>query len=303
MRASLNPDKARQGGGGIEAGNYAIAAAAFRVIKTDYKPTQPALVLDLEQLDKDGDPVRGADTVSDVVFSLGEKALEAFHPGTVDSADAEDVEDQGSDVNAEGNTLFVAEDGAQLNKSCGAMVLMESLLKLGVPKPILARCYAPDFVGMKFSLATKTGKEINEWLGTRLSTKPTSDGNTVTYKVATKLLNPKHFSNGAGSGATSKKASKGEDSAAADSGRPTDPEDIAKFVLGKVAAAKAGEKNKIKSKAALLGFFTNEYTKAKFDPKSLGKAQGFVKDEDWVVGAVAELGGTYDEGVTVFPEG
>ncbi len=301
MRASLNPDKAAQGsGGGIEAGNYLVDSALFKNIKTDFKPKQPAMVFGMTTLDKDGDPVRGADPV-EMTLSFGEKAMLAFHPGKVDSADATDVEDQGDDVDAEGNTIYVTEDGAQFNKSCGAMVFIESLVKLGVPKALLDRCYAPDFDGMKFKLETKTPAQINEWLGTRLSTRPPKDqqegGVGITYKVATKLLNPKHFSsNGTGS---SKATAKAEAPAEA---KPSDPEEIAKAVLARVAAAKAGDKNKIKTKAALIGFFTNEYTKGKFDPKQLGKAQAFVKNEDWIGEAVAELGGMIDEGVTTFPD-
>ena len=52
-----------------------------------------------------------------------------------------------------------------------------------------------------------------------------------------------------------------------------------------------------------MGFFTNAYTKAKYKPgTTLTEAQKFIKDEEWLVGAVAELGGTFDEGVTTFPE-
>ncbi len=301
MRASLNPDKAAQGsGGGIEAGNYQVESAVFKNIKTDFKPKQPAMVFGMTTLDKDGDPVRGADPV-EMTLSFGEKAGVSFHPGKIDGPEADTVEDQGDDIDAEGNTLYIAADGAEINKSCGAMVFMESLVKLGVPKALLDRCYAPDFEGMKFSLETRTPEKINEWLGTRLNTRPPKDskdgGGVITYKVATKLLNPKHFSsNGAGG---SKATAKAEAPAEA---KPTDPEEIAKAVLARVAAAKAGDKNKIKTKAALIGFFTNEYTKGKFDAKQLGKAQGFVKNEEWITEAVAELGGSIDEGVTTFPD-
>lgn len=294
-RASMNPDRARQGGGGVEAGNYEVIAASYKNVKTDYKPKQPSLVLSCAVLDKDGDKVRGAEDV-EIFLNFGEKAMESFHPGQADSPNDE-PDDQGDDVDAEGNTMYCAEEGAQFNASCGAIVFSTSLVKAGFPKDILDRCWAPDLVGLKFRLESKTSKELNEKFGTRLSTKPTSDGNTVTYKICDKWLNPNYLSNGSGGG---KKP--GGSAAAKESSKPTDPEEIAKDVLAKVAAEKAGSKNKFKTKQALVGFFTNVFTKAKYDVKLLAKAQGFVKDEDWLIGAVAELGGTYDDGVTEFAE-
>lgn len=295
MRPSGNPDKAKQGGGGVEAGNYLVNAAKFQNMKSDYKVCQPTLVFGCDVLDKDGDLVRGEEPV-EMYFSFGAKSLEAFHPGQSSGPDDDQPEDQGDGVDAEGNTIYCAGD-EQFNASCGAIVFNTSLAKAGFPKNILDRCYAPDYVGLKFALATRTSKELNEKMGTRLSTKPTKDGGTVTYKVAEKWLNPNYLMNGAGSNKKSTKTSAEPESKA----KPTEPEEIAKEVLEIVSREKAGPKNTIKTKQALVGFFTNAYTKGKYDPKKLKACQDFIKDEDWIVGAVAELGGTYDEGAVEFP--
>lgn len=296
-RPSMNPDRARQGGGGPEAGNYLVKSAKFQNRKTDYKKNQPTLVFECAVLDKDGDEVRGAEDV-ELYFGFGEKSTEAFHPGQADGP-GDEPQDQGDGVDAEGNTIYCAEEGAEFNASCGAIVFSTSLAKAGFPKQTLDRCWAPDYVGLKFTLATKTSKELNEKFGTRLSTKPTPDGGTVTYKIAEKWLNPNYLTSGASSGKTTSKAN-GKVKEEAEAPKPTDPTEIAVAVLGKLAADMAGKS--IKTKQALSGFFTNSYTKSKFDPKKLKDVQAIVKDEDWLIGALAELGATFDEGVTTFAE-
>lgn len=298
-KASLNPDRAKQGGGGVEAGNYEVTAAKFANIKTDFRPNQLYLVLTCAVLDKDGDKVRGADDV-EVNLSFGEKSLEAFHPGNGKSATDDDPEDQGDGVDAEGNMVWCEAD-SQFNKSCGAIVFMESLAKAGFPKATLDRCWADDYVGLKFALATEEPKKLNEKYGLRLNTRPMKDRQTgadvnITYKVAEKWLNPNYLTGGTGKAKS--KPNGAEESADT---RPTDPEEIALQVLGEVAKSKAGEKNKIKSKMQLIGFFTNAYTKAKYDAKKLVEVQKLVKDDEWVAGAIATLGGTYEAGVTTFP--
>ncbi len=295
-KASLNPDRAKQGGGGVEAGNYQAEAVKFANIKTDFRPNQLYLVMDCAVLDKDGDKVRGADNV-EITLSFGQKSLEAFHPGEASGPDDADPTDQGDGVDAEGNTVWCSGEES-FNKSAGAIVFMESLAKAGFPKAILDRCYAPDLVGLKFALATEEPKKLNEKYGLRLNTKPMKDAQTgsdvnITYKVAEKWLNPNYLSGG------DAKAKGGKANGAAKDEPALSGEDLAMHVLGEVAKLKAGEKNAIKSKNALVGFFTNVFTKGKY--KGLPEAQKLVKDDDWLAGAVATLGGTYEDGVTTFP--
>lgn len=298
-RPSLNPDKARQGGGGVEPGNYEVITSKFMNIKTDYKPNQMYLCFpDAAVLDKDGDKVRGADAV-EINFSFGEKSLEFFHPANATGADDNDPTDQGDAVDAEGNTIYCTEDET-FTKSCGAMVFLESLAKHGFPKAILDRCWAPDFEGLKVELATMTAAEVNKKFGTRLSERPAKDGNTITYKVAVKWLNPTYLGK-AGAGAKAGKSKDAEPVHESENGKPQGVEDITKHVLSLVAVKKAGPKNPIKNINALNGFFAQQYSVAKMDPKHLKACQDKLKDEAWLEDAVIELGGTFEAGVATFP--
>lgn len=291
-KPSLNPEKAKQGGG-VEAGNYEVTAAKIQNVKSDFKELQPTLILTSAVLDKDGDRVRGADSV-DILLGFGKTALEAFHPGQAKSAE-EEPKDMGTGVDVEGNTIYCAQEGEQFNKSCGAIVFSETLVKAGFPKTELDKCWAPSYVGLKFFLEVKTSKEINDKYGTRLSTRPTNDGNTITYKVCSKWLNPNYLSQ--------LSASKEASAAPINGKAEMSVEETAMAVLATVATRKAGEKNAVKTKAALVGFFTSEYAKAKYNPKNLTEAQNLVKDDNWLAGAVAELDGTVEEsGRIVFPE-
>ncbi len=305
-RPSLNPDKAKQSGGGVEAGNYEVVTAKFQAIKTDYRPNQLYLVLESAVLDKDADRVRGADPV-EITLSFGAKSLEAFHPGEAGGPDDADPSDLGDSADTEGNSIYCLGDES-FNKSASALVFMETLAKSGFPKNILDRCYAPDLVGLKFTLDTITPKEANDKYALRLNTKPMKDRETgedvtITYKVCSKWLNPNFLSKDG----KKEKSDKGEKATAGSNGnaeaaKATDPEEITKNVLALVAKLKAGEKNKVKTKAALVGFFTNEYAKSKQNPKQLSECHKLVKNDDWLTEALAELGAVYDEGVTVFPD-
>lgn len=302
-KASLNPDKASQGGGGVEAGNYQIDIAKFQNLKTDFQPNQLYLVFSCSTLDKDGAVVRGADPV-EMRFSFGKKSLEAFHPGNAGSADDTEPEDLGDGVEVEGNTIYFDGNGEQFNKSCGALVFMETLAKAGYPKSLLDRCYGPDLQGIKFALLTLPAGDINSRFGTRLNAKPMIDEKTkeerpVTYKIADKWLNPQMIS------ADSKptKAAKGEK--AEKPAVSLSVEDMTKAVLAKVALKKAGEKNSIKSSGALKGFFTSTFasTYNGTEAKKLAECQSKLGDPEWLEDALAELGGVMGAGGSVvFPE-
>ncbi len=310
-RASLNPDRAKQGGG-VEAGNYEITAAKFMNIKTDFKPvTVLTQIFDCRLLDKSGEPVRGADPI-EISFGFGEKSLEAFHPGEGSGPEDTNPDDMGDSIDAEGNTIYCA-GSEQFSKSCSAVVFNHTLAMAGFPKTTLDRCWAGDFIGIKFSLETLPAKDVNERFGTRLNTKPMADGGTVTYKVCTKWLNA---AGGTGKSAKGKKDSEGAGGAggagneATESAKPKTAEEIAKHVLAIVAKKRPGKKNVVKTKQALSGFFTNEFTKDKQPGKMLRECQALIGNDEWIVGAVAELGGecsinddgAYDGGAVEFPE-
>jgi|WetSurMetagenome_2_1015567.scaffolds.fasta_scaffold10394_7 hypothetical protein len=297
-RPSSNPDKARSGGG-VEAGNYEVTKAEYRNCKSDLKSNQPTLVFEAAVLDDAGDLVRGAEPV-EMFFGMGARSAEAFHPGQCKGPLDDQPEDLGGNVDTAGNTIFCAGD-EQFNRSCGYIVFNEALAKAGFPKTVLDQTYAPNYVGLKFALKTMTSKEINDRFGTRLNTKPMPDGGIVTYKVCDRWLNPAYLSAGSQQGqaeAGTKSVAAGTAAATA----ATTAEDTAKAVLATLAKKKPGAKGAIKTPQALVGFATNEFTKAKCPASMLAAVQGFFKDQAWVEDNVIGLGGMFIDGVTTFPE-
>jgi len=299
-KASLNPDAAKQGGsGGVEAGKYRVKAARTQNIKTDWKPNQLHLVFTLETLGSDGKVVRDEEE-KELKASFGEKSLKNFHPGQAKDANDNDPTDQGDAVDATGNTAVVVGDDP-FNKSCSALVLMESLKKQGFPKEILDRFYTPDFAGLEFELATYTPKECNDKFGMRLNTKVNKDADgkeiNVSYKVAVRWLNPTYL-NGVQS---STPAANNNEVPVADESASTD--ELTKLALQAVVETKKG--SSIKSAQALFGFVTNVYAqsggktaaiKTKLPAKRLQEVQKRLDDKLWVSGIMAEFGavGEYD---------
>jgi len=301
-RASSNPDKAVQGGGGIEPGNYEVTAACFKNHKTEFKATHLALSLSLAVLDNDGKAVRGAEPV-ELFLGYGNNIGDKFHPGKASNADDDDPKDLGSDEGTEGNTIYAVNPSDTFNKSAGALVFLESLCKLGFPKSILDRSYAPDFVGLKAYVASATSKECNDLLGTRLNTRPmkNNDGteNDVTYKIVKKWLNPTYIKGGSAKSESSK-SEKTSAAAPAESGSD-DAKELVMEILAEVAKTKGGESNKIKSVAQLVGHFTSAYSKAKKPPKMLTACQSLIKSGDFEE-ILGEVGGYMDDGAIVLPE-
>ena len=291
-RASLNPDKAKQGGGGVENGNYLVESAKFINTKKDGKPAMLSLVLHSQVLDADGNPVRGADPV-EISFGFGEKSHESgFTPGAGKSITDTDPVDQGKDVDAEGNTIYCESTDNQFNSSSAAQVFSKSLVQQGFPKELLDQCWAPTLNGLKFRLETIGGAEINKILGTRLNTKPMADGGTVTYKIATKWLNPSYLNSGAADKAKPTAAAE----TAASAGAKRTNEEAAIECLRLVGETRKGPKNAIASTKALAGFFVNAFAKGGFskDGHSLPAVRKFVEDAAWVEGQLPNVGGELD---------
>ena len=293
-KGSLNPDLAKQGGGGVEKGKFLVKTAKYQNIKTDYKANQLYLVFGCAVLDDTYNPVREAEDI-EIRWSFGTESLKHFRPAVGKDANDQNPTEKTDNPDDEGNTFMIV-DGEPVNRSTGVMVLMDSLVKQGFPKATLDLGWAPSFVGMQFELATYTAKECNEKFGTRLNTKPverTDDkGNkesaTITYKVVVKWQNPNYL----GQSSTSQAASTGASTAAAAVPASTNesPEELLTKVLKMVTTRKKG--SEIKSQQALFGFVTNEYTK--HDPKlpaaQLSAVQSLTKDPGAVAKALFNIG-------------
>lgn len=277
-KLSLNPEHAKQGGGGIEAGKYRVKAAKNQNIKTDYRANQLYLVLDLIQLDANWQPVREAEE-QELRLSYGAESLKHFRPAVAKSATDPDPVPQSDAPDAEGNTIF-ALDSEPVNRSCAVMVMMDSLMKHGFPKATLDNGYAPDFVGMEFELASYSPKECNEKFGTRLNTKPMKDKDDptktvdITYKVAVKWNNPNYLSGASTVGSATTTTTTAAQVATANES----PEELAAKVLKVVIDKKKG--SEIKSAQAVNGFVTNAYTQhnPKLPASQLSAVQALVKD-------------------------
>lgn len=292
-RASLNPDNAAVGGGGnFQPGVYLFAGTKFQNIKTNFAPTSPHLVTTAKVCDKDGDPVRDADD-AEITFGCGRQALEKFHPGRAEGADDDDPQDQGDEVDAEGNTLYAVEDGAQLHDSTAIVVFTKSLVKLGFPKEMLDKSYAPMFDGMKVELEQMPAIEINKWLGTRLNTKPMKrdDGTEqpVLYKVAKRWLNPAYLNGdkGKAKGGKSEAATSG-----AKGGKIDNVDDALKHILTVMGTKKAGKELKV---AQIVPNVAQTFAQEKANFASsmaskMGDVQKKAKDLEFVSGVLAELG-------------
>lgn len=275
QKASFNPDLAKQGGGGVEAGKYRIKAAKTQNIKTDYKANQLYLVLDLIQLDANWQPVREAEE-QELRLSFGNESLKHYRPAKANGPTDPDPVDQGDAPDAEGNTVGVL-DSEPFNRSTSAMVFFDSLAKHGFSKEKLNECYTPMFAGMEFELASYSPKECNEKFGTRLNTKPMKDKEDptrtvdITYKVAVKWNNPNYLS---GQSTANTAAAPAQTTAS-----PSEsPEELAAKVLKVVIDKKKG--SEIKSAQAVNGFVTNAYTQhnPKLPASQLSAVQALVKD-------------------------
>lgn len=300
-KASLNPDVAKSGGGGIEPGVYAITAAKSANLKIQDRPTTLYIVLTADPCDKDGDPT-GADAV-EIDLSCGRKALEHFHPGTAKDRDDMDPADEGDEVDAEGNTLW--SDGEdQLHKSTAIMVFNESLKKVGFPITTLDAGYLPDFVGLKFDITVATAADVNKLLGTRLNTKPMTgaDGQDrdVTYKIVKRWLNPTALGAGekktaAKGKATNAAAAKPAASAAVNTEKTGNAtaEDTANLLLATIAGEKSGKT--IANNQAMVGLVTQKAALQKINSGLLKEVQTLIKNEEWLAEALGNMGVTVTE--------
>lgn len=220
----FNPKNAApDSGGGFREGLLNIVDAKIMVVQRDARQGQeqeaahPALVLTGVQLDPDTqEPITDGDgkPIQQLLnLGLGSKSLVAIHPGVAESPDSDDVEDQGTDVDAEGNTVFLVRDDFKLHPKTGLMVFMTSLEAAGWKEEYLNRVWAPDFVGSTFFITTRLDPTGEKEKG--------PDGKererTIPYKVVGKIIRAGYEGGGkakAGKAAAGKAAAKGANGAA-----------------------------------------------------------------------------------------
>lgn len=133
----------------------------------DQDPPALFLALEIQRLNADGtkapgDPEEKLLKIANPSKMTGQ--LDDLHPGNCadDNFDNEPT-DCGGELGAEGNTLFAAQEGFQLNDKTGWMMTAKSLEEKGFKPAILRRSFFPDLIGLvaEFETVTipKTGKQ------------------------------------------------------------------------------------------------------------------------------------------------
>jgi len=117
---------------------------------------------------QDGDGNKGADQPEQVLLSIQRAGkdtgtLSLAHPGIYPDGDlSKEPEDAGTELGAEGNTLYAIQDGYQVNDKTKLMVFCKSLQEHGFKPEILKRTFFPDFVGLYAFFKTETLKKFRE---------------------------------------------------------------------------------------------------------------------------------------------
>lgn len=240
----FNPKNAApDSGGGFREGLLNIVDAEISVVQRDARAGQeqelahPALVLTGVQLDPDTqEPVTDGDgkPVKQVLnLGTGSKSLQFMHPGVADSPDSDDVEDQGTEVGATGNTIYMVKDDYRLHPKTGLMVFMGSLEAAGWKEEYLNRVWAPDFVGSTFFITTRLDPTGEKEKG--------PDGKererTIPYKVVGKIIRAGY--EGGGKAKTGKAAGKAAAGAAKGANGAATPASVAATAAGNGAGAGA----------------------------------------------------------------
>lgn len=281
-------------GSAFKEGWVRVDEACYRVHQNKGGEGQPqpapmvAFIPKVTRLDEDLDELKDDGTgeafTEELVFGLGGKSLLKMHPGTITSADDDDPEDEGSEVNAEGNTIYVREGvGADLlNKKSAYYKLLDSLKKLGEKDDLIDAHYADVWKGAIFyihavpdndvmikgndgkerAVAYKVVKEVNKGLG--------QGGKKKGAKGAEK---------GGGGGGDDKPAKGGK------SGAGAEPDEDTKLLLGvlkEIAADKEGESLSIKLLASAVSTKLDEQD---VDVKRHTKLIASVRDAKWLATA------------------
>ncbi len=167
-RGLFNPKNAVESAGGFKEGIVQIDTSVYKVHRGKSGEGEPerapilALAWGVTRLDEDQEVMRndeGEALTEELIFSAGGKSLAQVHPGRADSADDEEIEDAGTEVNAEGSTVFLVNQEWHPHKKSAMTQLTESLKEKGMKEDYLERVWAPDYVGCVFMMKNKVSDE------------------------------------------------------------------------------------------------------------------------------------------------
>lgn len=141
---------------GIEAGNVEIVSAVSKIHqyppnKTTGQQSEPfgCVQLGFQQFDQNWNKLDEEPVKMEFGWGGGFGKAHKFHPGLVDSADDDDVQDQGEEVDVEGNCIYAIEDGSRLNTKCKWIIFTTSMEKFGFKPEVLGNGYLPDLIGTR----------------------------------------------------------------------------------------------------------------------------------------------------------
>src|SRR6185312_2003233 len=290
MKGFLNPENAAKStGSGFREGNVKVIGSVFRVHKGKSGEGQPerdpitALVWNIQRLDDDLEPLTnedGENITEELVFSLGGKSLAHVHPGTADSADAddEDIEDAGDEVNAEGQTLKLVDSDFRPHEKSSIVKLMASLKNAGYKPEYVERVWANDFIGLVCFMKTEVDNDLPKQKYTDKNGK--EQERSTAYKVVSKIISAPYEGKGkkAADKSTDKKDS-GAVPADGKGGKNSEAEAALKPVLEKISTDRDGDTI---SRKAFNNLVTTTLQAQKVSPKLHVPVLSLIKDDVWL---------------------
>ena len=291
MKGLFNPANfAEDTGGGFKEGpvlvEKCVCAVTQRNAREGQKQENPhaSIVYKCIRLDPDTqEPLQNADGEPEkveIVLGLGSKSLPHVHPGRVQSADSDEVQDAGDAVGAEGNTLYILKEDWKLHPKTAAAIWFDSLYKAGFRAELIDRMYMPDYDGAVFDVAIQQ-EETDE------KDEKTGKPRTIPYKVVRKIIRAPYEKQGqgkgkaAGTGSGAGSASSKKEAAGSGSGGSGDQEVVSALtpILLKFSEELDGQKL---SPKALATKVNQAAVASGVNPKLIVPMIGLVKSSQWV---------------------
>lgn len=256
-------------------------------------PAFLAAVLLIQKTDDQGNPVE--EEAQEKVLRV-EKDLHKMRPGQATARDDQDPEDQGDELDTQGNTIYI-EDGAKINKNSSWMVFVKSLEDKGFKAEILGEGYIPDLVGLRGHFVTTKGEKRNiggrdvepaYFLCDKITRYPYEQKAKATARTVAKP-------------ASSGTATNGNAKAAAAAAAANDAEAVARRILVELAPDLAGSSKDIgKVKAMAYGRLMKDKSRDRKQDKDI---QTLFADADFLAAVGAELDlWIVEEGSVVFAD-
>lgn len=263
----MNPDNASKGGSPFKEGVYRIESNCYTVHQgkpgegESPVPATKWLIRGVRMHENGEDPMldeHEEPAKEELYFSFGGKCLPFVHPGKADSAEDEEVEDLGTALGVEGNTIYLNAMDWTPNERSGLMTLTKSLQTLGIKSEYLNRCWAPDWNGCVFELKSQQSTG--------------ADGKSFNYKIASRIL--------VGPGGSKGKSSKAN-------GKANEVEGVLAPILHTLSQELDGTQV---SRKVFLNRVRGALDTAKTDSKLLVPVLSLCKDDKWL----REHGQTFD---------